>query len=188
MTGTGLTLIVSADAWLKYQHSYKDACADELKLRWGREPARYPCLATSIVVPAEDKSYRVHTCFVYESDAARLLEAGGHFAKIPGPSDECERQVPSWTKKKGEQAAKPPEDLNAYLQHLPPGLIAYFCGVNALLLTITEAIISVGCTTEKRFERQHARFLAQVEGSAVIDVSPKGVLDRIDGKNQEDAN
>lgn len=75
--GTALTLLITEEDWPKYQGMYAQAGGFAAnQIGWGKGPTSYPCLVSSFTEKGSALlgAKKVVSCYVYVSDAQKLME------------------------------------------------------------------------------------------------------------------
>ena len=163
MTAEGFKLLQSSDDWEAHRKQivYDDAyfaksVSQGEHIHWGNPPARYPCLVASLRTGND----RVASCFVYETDAIRLL------AKTTSVSSP--RQKPETTESLKEPRCDNSSGI-AYKQETAV-LASNITKLTTLVTTILQELYDVKLTTKPRFEELLAKRLKAVEGLSVNDL------------------
>ncbi len=152
-----LSLLESRSDWDAYRRQLcQHVGIDHDATRWGNGPAGFPCLVLSYVVP-NSAPHRIVSCYVYPDDARRLLSAAGGAAIGPDMvavpralAEAMQHRVQSGS---AVPVASPAPDRSAELQ-------ATLQSVSAHLLALVSEMISVGATSEERYEKAYSRYLA----------------------------
>ena len=141
---TAFSLLNSADDWEKYKTMYAQAAGyHAAQVAWGGGPDRYPCLVASYKerTGALLAAKKVLSCYVYVSDAEKLMESAG---TSPSP-------------------AEPPIDLSEVDEPRSPTQHEYNHGMAAHMGAILQLLIDTGIITPEQYEKRYLAALSQVD-------------------------